>query len=125
MLGDRQRGRMIIFPFGFFILEDRSPVYVGNDLGAQSFVRAWMEANPELVQLACEGIGPVQVRTRFLGWDETPRSRRMDPEPLLFESRLDGVPEMSTRRLHRDLQEALASHAELVEIARCWWRGQG
>ena len=116
---------MIIFPFGFFILEDRSPVYVGNDLGARSLVQAWLEANPGLVRLACDVVGPVQVGTRFLGWDESPRAGRMDPEPLLFESRLDGVPEIAERRLYRDGREALAGHAELIEIARGWWRGQG
>jgi hypothetical protein len=35
---------VIVFPFGFYSLDGRTPVYVGNDLDAQNTVRAWMEA---------------------------------------------------------------------------------
>jgi hypothetical protein len=109
---------MIIFPFGFYILDGKSPVYVGNDLEAQNIVRAWMEANPGKVRLGFDAMGPIRVLTRFLGWDESLRSGSMDPEPLLFETTLDGDPEIGTRRLYRDYRAALAGHAELVEIAK-------
>lgn len=108
---------MIIFPFGFYILDGRSPVYVGNDLDAQNTVRAWLDANPERVRLAFDAVGPVRISTRFLGWNEQPRPDSMDPAPMLFETTLDGVPELATRRVYGDYETALAGHAELVEIA--------
>ena len=109
---------MIIFPFGFYILDGKSPIYVGNDLEAKDFVRAWLEANPGQVRLGFAAIGPARILTRFLGWDEAFRSSSMDPEPLLFETTLDGAPDIGARRLYRDYDDALAGHAELVEIAR-------
>jgi hypothetical protein len=115
---------MIIFPFGFFILDEKAPVYVGNDLRAQTIVRAWLEANPDKVRLAFDAVGPARVLTRFLGWDESPRSSSMDPEPMLFESSSDGIPEIAERRLYRNYHAALAGHAELVEIAKARLRGE-
>ncbi|MBR0865941.1 hypothetical protein ACVIWV_002441 [Bradyrhizobium diazoefficiens] len=35
---------MIIFPFGFYTLEGKRPIYVGNDIEAQKTARAWIEA---------------------------------------------------------------------------------
>lgn len=109
---------MIIFPFGFYILDGKSPIYVGNDLDAKDFARAWLEANPGQVRLGLDAIGTVRISTRFLGWDEAFRSSRMDPEPLLFETTLDGAPDIGTRRLYCDYDDALAGHAEFVEIVR-------
>jgi hypothetical protein len=108
---------MIIFPFGFYILEGRSPVYVGNDLEAQSIVRTWMEANPEKVCLGLEAIGTIRVLTQFLGWDQSLRPSSMDLVPWLFETVLEGDPEIDARRLYGDYQAALDGHAELVGIA--------
>src|SRR5689334_11325460 len=113
---------MNIFPFGFYILDSTSPIYVGNDLEAKDFVRAWLEANPEKAQLAVDAIGPFQILTRFLGWDERLRSGSMDATPLLFETSLDGGPGVAERRRYRDYNAALAGHADLVEIARGQFR---
>lgn len=109
---------MIIFPYGFYILDGRSPIYVGNDLEAQDTVRAWLDANPGKVRLGLDVIGPVRISTRFLGWNEQPRSDSMDPRPFLFETTLDGAPDIVTRRLYRDYDAASTGHVELVALAR-------
>lgn len=108
---------MIIFPFGFYILDGKLPVYVGNDLEAQNIVRAWQEANPEKLRLRFDVIGSMQVLTRFLGWNEHLRSDSMDQGALLFEATLDGGGGIPARRLYGEYDAAIAGHAELVEIA--------
>ncbi|MET4041024.1 hypothetical protein ABIC03_002715 [Bradyrhizobium sp. RT6a] len=57
---------MIIFPFGFYILEGKRPVYVGNDLEVQKTVRSWMGANPEKVRLSFDQIGSAHILTKLL-----------------------------------------------------------
>ncbi len=110
---------MIIFPFGFYILDGKIPVYVGNDLDAQNAVRAWAKANPEQVRLGFDEIGAMRVLTIFLGWDRTSSPSRMDQAPLLFETTIvDGRDELHTRRRYSDYDAALAGHAELVGLAR-------
>jgi len=109
---------MIIFPFGFYILDGQFPIYVGNDLEAQNIVRAWMEANPEKVRLRFDRLGCTQILTKFLGWNTGSRASRMDQEPLLFETIMDRDGEIPVRRLYSDYEAALAGHAELVDIAK-------
>ncbi len=110
---------MIIFPFGFYILDGKIPVYVGNDLDAQNAVRAWEQANLEQVRLGFDEIGAMRVLTIFLGWDRTSSPSRMDQAPLLFETTIvDGRDELHTRRRYSDYDAALAGHAELVGLAR-------
>ena len=60
---------MIIFPFGFYILEGKRLVHVGNDLEAQKTVRTWMDDNPEKVILRCDRVAQEQITTRFLGYN--------------------------------------------------------
>lgn len=62
---------MIIFPLGFFILEGKRPVYLGNDLEAQKAVRTWINANPDKLHLSLDVIGPVQFLTRSIGCNES------------------------------------------------------
>ena len=113
---------MIIFPFGFYILDGKSPVYVGNDLEAQNIVRAWKEANAEQVQLAFDELGPTRVSTVFEGWDHGASYRRMDQAPLLFETRVVGhLCDIEPRR-YGDYDAALAGHAELVGRLKCMLR---
>ncbi|MET4275175.1 MULTISPECIES: hypothetical protein [unclassified Bradyrhizobium] len=108
---------MIIFPFGFYVLEGKRPIYVGNDLEAQKAMRAWMEANPHRVHLRLEVIGLEQPLTRFRGCDESGRSAAMDYAPLLFETTCYGRKD-TVRRLYHDYDAALRGHAELIEISR-------
>jgi hypothetical protein len=117
---------LIIFPFGFYILDGKSPVYVGNDLEAQNNVRAWKEANAEQVQLAFDELGsvqePVQVSTVFHGWDHGASYRRIDQAPLLFETRVvSHLWDIQPRR-YSDYDAALAGHAELVGRVKCMLR---
>jgi hypothetical protein len=109
---------MIIFPFGFYILEGNRPTYIGNDLEAQKTVRAWIEANPERVRLRFDVVGPTQVLTKFLGWNDGVRSSSMALKPLLFETTLVVDLERATRQFHSDYDAALACHAELVQLAK-------
>ena len=110
---------MIIFPFGFYILDGKTPVHVGNDLDAQNAVRAWAKANPEQVRLGFDEVGAMRVLTIFLGWDRSHSPSRMDPSPLLFETTVvNDREELHTRRRYSDYDAALAGHAELVDLAR-------
>jgi hypothetical protein len=110
---------LIVFPFGFYILDGQTPVYVGNDLEAQNSVRAWMKANPEQVRFGFDEVGAMQVRTRFLGWDRSASPSRMDQTPLLFETTIvGGRDEIHMCRRYADHAAALAGHAELVGLAR-------
>ncbi|WP_439399512.1 hypothetical protein ACRQ5Q_19340 [Bradyrhizobium sp. PMVTL-01] len=109
---------MIIFPFGFYILEGKRPIYMGNDIEAQRTVRAWIEANPTTVHLRLDVIGLVQVSTRFLGCDESGRSAAMDHAPRLFATTFCEEGKSTVRRLYSDYDAALAGHAQLVEIER-------
>lgn len=108
---------MIIFPFGFYILHGKMPVYIGNDLEAQKTVIAWKQANVEQIQLGFDQIGPVQVSTVFHGWDHGASHSRMDQSPLLFETVISGGQYDSHQRRYSDCDAALAGHAELVELA--------
>ena len=110
---------MIIFPFGFYILDGKTPVHVGNDLDAQNTVRAWAKANPEQVRLGFDEAGAMRVLTMFLGWDRSSSPSRMDPAPLLFETTILGSrEELQLRRRYSDYDAALAGHAEIVDLAR-------
>ncbi|MCK1432518.1 MULTISPECIES: hypothetical protein [unclassified Bradyrhizobium] len=109
---------MIIFPFGFYVLEGKLPVYLGNDLEAQKAMQAWLEANPDCVQLRLDVIGPEQLLTRFLGFDVSGRSAAMDHGPLLFETTCCEKENITVRRLYHDYDAALRGHAELIEISR-------
>lgn len=110
---------MIIFPFGFYILDGKTPVHVGNDLDAQNAVRAWAKANPEQVRLGFDEVGAMRVLTIFLGWDRSHSPSRMDPSPLLFETTVvNDREELHTRRRYSDYDAALAGHAELAGLAR-------
>jgi hypothetical protein len=111
---------MIIFPFGFYILDGKAPVYVGNDLQAQNTVRAWKEANPERVQLGFDEVGSVQVSTIFEGWDHGSSPSRMDSAPRLFETRVLSNQKDLHKRRYSDYDAAMAGHAELVKCAGKW-----
>jgi hypothetical protein len=111
---------LIIFPFGFYILDGRMPVRLGNDLAAQTAMRAWMHAHPEQIRLGCDDIGAIKVETVFLGWDRVASPARMDQTPLLFETTIahgQGEPQMQRRT--SDYDDALTGHAALVALARC------
>ncbi|MCK1546955.1 hypothetical protein IVA98_00515 [Bradyrhizobium sp. 160] len=109
---------MVIFPFGFYILEGASPVYVGNNLEAQRITVAWMDANPDKVCLRSEAVGPTELATKFLGWDGSGGSAGMGQAPFLFATTCscEGRPLM--KRLYRDYEAALAGHTELIELAK-------
>ena len=109
---------MIIFPFGFFILEGKRPVYLGNDLRAQKAMQAWIDAHPERVHLRLDVIARAQLLTRFLGFDANGRSAKMVQAPLLFETTLVEDEKTALRRLYSDYDAALAGHVQLMEIAR-------
>jgi len=109
---------MIIFPFGFYVLEGKLPIYVGNDLEAQKAMQAWMEGNPQRVRLRLDVIGIEQLLTRFLGCDKSGRSAAMDHAPLLFETTRCREEKVNVRRLYKDYDAALRGHAELAEIIR-------
>lgn len=36
---------MIIFPYGFYILDGKRPIHLGNDLEAREAMMSWMDAN--------------------------------------------------------------------------------
>jgi hypothetical protein len=108
---------MIVFPFGFYILEGKRPVYVGNDLEAQKTVRSWMGANPEKVRLSFDQIGSAHIATKFLGWNAA-RSNSMDRTPLLFEGALIADEQTHVRRFYGDYDAALEGHVKLIEIAK-------
>jgi hypothetical protein len=110
---------LIIFPFGFYILDGRTPVHLGNDLDAQDAVRAWMKANPDQIRLGFDEVGAMRVLTRFLGWDPVASPSRMDQAPRLFETTITGErEELQLRRRYGDYDDALAGHAELVALVR-------
>jgi hypothetical protein len=110
---------MIIFPFGFYVLDGKIPVYVGNDLEAQATAHAWMEANPEQIRLGLDQVGPMQVLTIFHSSDHGASRSRMDQAPLLFETTICGGPDdLEMRRRYNDYEAALEGHAELVGLAR-------
>lgn len=109
---------MIIFPFGFFILEGKRPVYLGNDLEAQKAMRTWIDANPERVHLRLDVIGRAQLLTRFLGFDANGQSAKMVQAPLLFETTCSENEKTTLHRLYSDYDAALAGHVQLIEIAR-------
>jgi hypothetical protein len=110
---------MIIFPFGFYILDGKTPVYVGNDLDAQNIARAWMDAHPEQIRLGCDEVGPVRILTVFQSSDLGASRGSMDQAPLLFETTVSGGPdELQAHRRYRDYDAAREGHAELVELAR-------
>ncbi|MET4388078.1 hypothetical protein ABIB73_003840 [Bradyrhizobium sp. F1.4.3] len=110
---------LIIFPFGFYILDGKMPVHVGNDLEAQNAVCAWAKANPEQVRLGFDEVGAMKVLTVFLGWDRSSSPSRMDQAPLLFETTITGHrEELQLRRRYSDYDAALAGHAELVALSR-------
>jgi hypothetical protein len=110
---------MIIFPFGFHVLDGKTPVYVGNDLEAQNTAHAWMEANPEQVRLGFDEVGPMQVLTVFQSSDHGASRSRMDQATLLFETTVSGGPDgLEARRRYSDYDAALEGHAELVGLAK-------
>ena len=110
---------MIIFPFGFYILDGKTPVYVGNDLQAQNTVRVWIEVNDEQVTLSFDEVGPMQISTMFRGSDHAVSGSRMDQAPLLFETTISGAPDdLQVRRRYSDYDAALGGHAEMVGLAR-------
>lgn len=110
---------MIIFPFGFYVLDGKTPVYVGNDLEARNTVHAWMEANPEQIRLGFDQVGPMQVLTVFQGSDHGASRSRMDQAPLLFETTISGGPDdLEARRRYNDYDAALDGHAALVGLAK-------
>jgi hypothetical protein len=104
---------MIIFPFGFYILDGKTPVYVGNDLEAQNTVRVWKEANPEQVRLCLDMVGPLQIRTTFVGWDCGASRSSMDQSPLLFETVVLRHEETLRERRYSGYDAALAGHAAM------------
>jgi hypothetical protein len=114
-----RRVAVIIFPFGFYILDGKMPVYVGNDLEAQNTVSAWKAINAEQIRLAFDKVGPVQISTVFEGWDHGASYAHMDQAPLLFETTVLNDPnDPHQRRRYSGYDAALAGHAELVELAR-------
>lgn len=106
---------MIIFPFGFYILDGKTPAYVGNDLEAQNTVRAWREANPEQVRLGLDVVGPLQIRTTFVGCDYGASRNSMDQSPLLFETVVRRQEETVRERRYGSYDAALAGHAEILD----------
>ena len=111
---------MIIFPFGFYILDGKTPVYVGNDLQAQNTVCAWKAANSERAQLGFDEVGDVQVLTIFEGWDHGSSPSRMDSAPRLFETRVLSNQKELHKRRYNDYDAAIAGHAELLKSAGRW-----
>jgi|SRR6478609_4051606 hypothetical protein len=109
---------MIIFPFGFYVLEGKLPIYVGNDLEAQKAMQVWIEANPQRVRLRLDVIDSKQLLTKFRGFDASDRSATMDQGPLLFETTCCEEEQVIVRRLYGDYDAALRGHAELAEIIR-------
>src|SRR3954462_3821974 len=109
---------MIIFPFGFYILEGKRPIYVGNDLQAQEAVLTWMDANQDKVRLRFDIVGPAQIVTKFLGWNAAFPSVSMDQAPLLFEATLEVDGQVAVRHLYNDYDAALMGHADLTERAK-------
>ncbi len=110
---------MIIFPFGFYVLDGKTPVYVGNDLEAQNTALAWMEANPEQIRLGFDQVGPMLVLTVFQSSDHGASRSSMDQAPLLFETTISGGPDdLEPRRRYSDYDAALEGHAELVGYAK-------
>jgi hypothetical protein len=111
----RAKTVMIIFPFGFYILDGKAPVYVGNDLEAQNTVLAWKEANPEQIRLGFDEVGLVQIMTIFQGWDYGASHSSMDQEPLLFETTVSRDQKELHKRRYRNYEAAIAGHAELLD----------
>ncbi|MCK1332824.1 MULTISPECIES: hypothetical protein [unclassified Bradyrhizobium] len=108
---------MIIFPFGFYILDGKRLIHLGNDLEAQKASAAWLEANNN-GHLRSDVIAGAQLLTRFVGFDRSGRSAAMNNEPLLFETTFSGDGEITRCRVYSDCDTALAGHAELLDISR-------
>jgi hypothetical protein len=116
---------MIIFPFGFYILDGKTPVYIGNDLQAQNTVCAWKIAHPERVRLRFDEVGSVQVLTIFEGWDHGASRSSMDQAPLLFQTTVFRDQDDLHKRRYSDYDAAMAGHAELLNLARSAKHGPG
>lgn len=108
---------MIIFPFGFYILDGKRLIHLGNDLEARKASTAWLEANNN-GRLRSDVIAGAQLLTRFLGFDQSGRSAAMNYAPLLFETALCDDGKITRCRLYSDYDAALAGHAELLDISR-------
>jgi hypothetical protein len=106
---------MVIFPFGFYILDGKTPVYVGNDLEAQKTVSAWKDANPGQVLLSVDQIGASQILTTFQGWDYGTSYRNMDQAPLLFATVISRAQQAGHERRYSVYDDALAGHAMLFK----------
>jgi hypothetical protein len=109
---------MIIFPFGFFILGDTSPIYIGNDIEAQKTVLTWMRLNPDKVLMRSDFVGSTEIVTRFLGWDENGGSATMRQSPLLFKTTSTAEGVVVSHRLYSDFEAAIEGHDDLVQLAK-------
>ncbi|RXH25310.1 MULTISPECIES: hypothetical protein [Bradyrhizobium] len=107
---------MIIFPYGFYLLNGKRPIHLGNDLEAREAMMTWLDANNS-GHLRSDMIGGAQLLTRFRGFDDTGWSAAMHQAPLLFETMFCSEGEVTRHRQYAEYDTALAGHAELLDIS--------
>ncbi|MBP0116390.1 hypothetical protein [Bradyrhizobium vignae] len=108
---------MIIFPFGFYILDGKRPIYLGNNFEAQETMRNWMRLNPDKVLLRSDMVGATEIFTEFLGCDRTAVSATMcQGFPLLFKTTRSAHGVAAEIRRYDAYDDSIRGHTEIVQM---------
>jgi hypothetical protein len=101
---------------GFYTLDGKEPVFLGNDSAAFIEMARWRDECWEQCQLAHDEIGNASVSTVFLCWNHG--VHRDTAPPLLFETMVFGGVYNHAQQRYATFDEAMAGHAVFVDQIR-------
>jgi hypothetical protein len=101
---------------GFYTLNGKEPVYLGNDAAAFVEMSRWRDESWDRCQLAHDEIGKAAISTVFLCWNHS--LHRDTLPPLLFETMVFGGAYNHAQQRYATFDEAMAGHAVFVAQIR-------